>query len=288
MLDGVLIFSCCRIASRGERMDNYNVPHVNRVFRVGGIHAAVFQSKDCLAEAAAAKAAETIQEVIARRGAARIVVATGNSQLAMMDRLVRLPGVEWSAVDAFHMDEYIGIPASHLASFRLWLKSRFADIVKPRSMHYLNGDAADLQQEILRYTSLLKEQPVDLAFVGIGENGHIAFNDPGVADFNDPATVKRVVLDETCRRQQVGEGHFPNVAAVPGAALTLACPALLSAQTLVCSVPDRRKAEAVKAALEGEISTTCPASILRTHARAFLYLDLDSASGLAADRLPPS
>jgi len=162
------------------------------------------------------------------------------------------------------------------------------DRVPLAAANYIGGDAPDIAAEAARYSSLLAAGPIDCAFVGFGENGHIAFNDPGVADFNDPATVKRVVLDETCRRQQVGEGHFPNVAAVPGAALTLACPALLSAQTLVCSVPDRRKAEAVKAALEGEISTTCPASILRTHARAFLYLDLDSASGLAADRLPPS
>ena len=253
-----------------------------KTFHAGGIGAAVFESKARLAEAAAEKAAASIREAIDRRGNARIVVATGNSQVAMIDCLVRLPGIAWSAVDAFHMDEYIGIPDSHPASFRLWLRTRFAEIAKPRSMHYLNGDAADLDGEILRYTTLLKEGPLDLAFVGFGENGHIAFNDPAVAVFDDPATVKRVALDEACRAQQVGEGHFPNLDAVPREAITLTCPALLSAHILVCSVPDLRKSRAVKNALEGDISTACPASIVRTHPRAFLYLDTESASLLSS------
>jgi glucosamine-6-phosphate deaminase len=252
-------------------------------FSAGGISAAVFGSKAGLAEAAAEKAAECIREVIARNGSARIVVATGNSQVAMMELLVRKPGIEWNAVDAFHLDEYVGLAPAHPASFRLWLRTRFADIVKPRSMQYLNGDSGDLEAEIVRYTSLLKAKPLDLAFVGFGENGHVAFNDPAVADFNDPATVKRVVLDEACRRQQVGEGHFPSIADVPDEALTLTCPALMSALTLVCSVPDGRKAQAVKDAIEGEISTACPATIVRTHPRAFLFLDLESASQLSID-----
>jgi glucosamine-6-phosphate deaminase len=261
------------------------MPDLKRVSLHGGITAEVFESKAGLAEAAAEKAAESIRQAIARSGTARIVVATGNSQIAMIDRLVHLPGIAWSAVEAFHMDEYVGLPNSHPASFRLWLKTRFADVVKPRSMEYLNGDAADLDREILRYTMLLEERPLDVAFVGIGENGHIAFNDPATADFNDPATVKRAVLDEACRRQQVGEGHFPSVDTVPKEALTLTCPALLSARTLVCSVPDGRKAQAVKGAIEGEISTACPASILRTHPRVFLFLDLESASLLSPGSL---
>lgn len=258
------------------------MPDLMKTFHIGGIRAAVFESKAGLAEAAADQAATSIREAISRRGSARIAVATGNSQVALIDRLVRLPAIDWSAVDAFHLDEYVGIPDSHPASFRLWLRTRFAEIAKPRSMHYLNGDAADLNGEILRYTTLIDEQPLDLAFVGIGENGHIAFNDPAVADFDDAATVKRVALDAACRRQQVGEGHFPNMDAVPREALTLTCPALLRAYTLVCSVPDVRKALAVKDAIEGDISTTCPASILRRHPRAFLYLDAESASRLSA------
>lgn len=252
-----------------------------KLFRVGGIAAAVFETKEDLARAAALKSAETIRDAIARRGAARIAVATGNSQLALMQYLTRMPVIGWNAVDAFHLDEYIGLPPTHPASFRLWIRTRFAEIVKPRSMEYLVGDAADIDAEIRRYTALIAEQPLDLAFVGFGENGHIAFNDPGVADFADPATVKRVTLDAACRRQQVGEGHFPNVEAVPAEALTLTCPALMSARTLICSVPDRRKAHAVQCALEGEVSTACPASIVRTHPRAFLFLDTESASQLA-------
>jgi glucosamine-6-phosphate deaminase len=253
---------------------------LQRNFVAGGISAAVFGSKAGLAEAAAEKAAECIREAIARNGSARVVVATGNSQIAMMELLVRKPGIDWNAVDAFHLDEYVGLPDTHPASFRLWLRTRFADIVKPRSMEYLNGEAADLEAEILRYTNLLKARPIDVALIGFGENGHIAFNDPAVADFNDPATVKRVVLDDACRRQQVGEGHFPNIAAVPVEALTVTCPALMSARTLVCTVPDGRKAQAVKGAIEGEISTACPASIVRTHPKAFLFLDQESASQL--------
>jgi glucosamine-6-phosphate deaminase len=253
---------------------------LQRNFVAGGISAAVFGSKAGLAEAAAEKAAECIREAIARNGSARVVVATGNSQIGMMELLVRKPGIDWNAVDAFHLDEYVGLPDTHPASFRLWLRTRFADIVKPRSMEYLNGEAADLEAEILRYTNLLKARPIDVALIGFGENGHIAFNDPAVADFNDPATVKRVVLDDACRRQQVGEGHFPNIPAVPVEALTVTCPALMSARTLVCTVPDGRKAQAVKGAIEGEISTACPASIVRTHPKAFLFLDQESASQL--------
>jgi len=253
---------------------------LQRSFVAGGISAAVFRSNAGMSEAAAETAAECIREAITRNGSARVVVATGNSQIAMMELLVRKSGIDWNAVDAFHLDEYVGLPDTHPASFRLWLRTRFADVVKPRSMQYLNGDAADLEAEILRYTNLLRARPIDVALIGFGENGHIAFNDPAVADFNDLATVKRVVLDDACRRQQVGEGHFPNIAAVPVEALTVTCPALMSARTLVCTVPDGRKAQAVKGAIEGEISTACPASIVRTHPKAFLFLDQESASQL--------
>lgn len=260
------------------------MPEPKTMFHAGGMRVKIFRSKAELAEAAAHRAAGYIRDAIARQGSARILVATGNSQILTIDRLVRLPGIDWTLVDAFHLDEYVGLPATHPASFRLWLRTRFAEIAGPRSMHYLNGDAAGLDAEIQRYTALLKERPVDVALIGIGENGHIAFNDPAVADFQDSATVKRVVLDEACRRQQVGEGHFPDLDSVPSEALTLTCPALLSASHLICSVPDRRKAEAVRSAIEGAISTACPASILRTHPRAFLYLDLESASLLSAHR----
>lgn len=244
-----------------------------------GLSITVFESKDDLAAAAAHKAAELIRAAIDRSGRARIVVATGNSQVAMMQHLVRLPDINWQAVEAFHLDEYVGLADTHPASFRLWVKTRFADLVRPGIVHYLNPDG------LQSYSNLLAEAPLDLCFVGIGENGHIGFNDPHVADFHDPALLKRVTLDDACRRQQVGEGHFPNLAAVPSEAVTFTCPAVVSAKALVCSVPDLRKAEAVRNAIEGELSIDCPASLLRTHPQAFLYLDTESAS-LLSNRRP--
>jgi glucosamine-6-phosphate deaminase len=189
--------------------------------------------------------------------------------------------VEWRHVTLFHMDEYVGIPAAHPASFRRWLRKRVADIVHPGACEYLDGDAADLTKEVERYALSVREAQIDLAFVGFGENGHIAFNDPHAANFEDPLTAKVVELDEGCRRQQIGEGHFPNFDAVPKLAVTLTCPALMASAHLVCCVPDARKANAVRDALEGPIDTSCPASIVRTHPRAWLYLDQPSASLLS-------
>jgi len=186
--------------------------------------------------------------------------------------------VPWNLVEVFHMDEYIGMAANHPSSFRQWIKARIEDRVHPRRVHYLEGDAADLDAETQRYSALLSAAPIDLAFVGFGENGHIAFNDPHVADFADAATVKRVVIDEMSQRQQAGEGHFDSPESVPKDALTITCPGLFRAAAWVCCVPERRKANAVRDALEGPISSTCPASIVRTHPNATVYLDTESAS----------
>jgi glucosamine-6-phosphate deaminase len=202
--------------------------------------------------------------------------------LDLIQSLVELPGVDWSRVELFHMDEYAGMPPDHPASFRNWIKTRVADRVHPKEAHYLAGDAADLTAEIQRYSNLLRAAPLDLAFVGFGENGHIAFNDPHVADFADPAEVKLVSLDDACRAQQAGEGHFGSLAAVPREALTMTCPALFRASAWICAVPDRRKAEAVRRALEGPIAESCPASLVRTHPNATVYLDVESASLLAS------
>jgi glucosamine-6-phosphate deaminase len=219
---------------------------------------------------------------VAKRGRARVVVATGNSQIDFISALTGLPDVPWHAVGIFHMDEYVGMSDSHPASFRKWIRERVVDKVRPASAEYLIGDAQDIEGECSRYSALLLAAPVDLAFVGIGENGHIAFNDPHVADFNDPKTVKVVELDEACRRQQVGEGHFPSIEEMPKEALTMTCPALMRAEHLVCSVPDARKARAVANAIEGPLSESCPASLLRTHPDARVYLDRESASLLAS------
>lgn len=255
--------------------------------KVGGLNVYVLPSKQDLATAAAAKAAQIIRAAVDRRGRARVIGATGNSQIAFIDALTALPGIPWHNVELFHMDEYIGIDENHPASFRKWIRERIAGRVHPAAAHYLDGTARDIEGECRRYAALLLAAPIDVAFVGIGENGHIAFNDPHTADFLDPEAVKPVALDEACRRQQVGEGHFPNIRAVPEGALTLTCPALMQAAHLVCCAPDARKAAAVRNALEGPVHTSCPASLLRTHSAAFLYLDPESAS-LLSSRTDPT
>src|SRR5271167_4167316 len=192
--------------------------------------------------------------------AARIIVATGNSQLELISELVKIPGVPWESVEVFHLDEYIGMPDTHPSSFRLWIKRRIEDKVHPGAIQYMRGDAPDLDAEMERYSALLNQAPLDLAFVGFGENGHIAFNDPHVADFADPLTVKRVAIDDASQRQQAGEGHFDSPALVPRDALTVTCSALMRASAWICTVPEVRKAQAVRNALQGPIATTCPSS----------------------------
>lgn len=250
-------------------------------FKVDQLDVRIFADARTLGVAAAADAAGVISDAIAQRGLARVMVATGNSQLEVIKALVEHHEVEWGKVQGFHMDEYVGIPAHHPASFRLWIRTRFAEKVRPREMHYIEGDRPDPDAVARRYASLLAHGPMDIAFVGIGENGHIAFNDPPVADFNDPLLVKRVTLDETCRAQQVGEGHFPTVNDVPREAVTVSCRGLLEAKHWVCCVPERRKARAVRDSLEGPISTACPGSVARRHPHAILYLDKESSSLLS-------
>jgi len=247
-------------------------------FRVGDASVAVFRDTEQLSVAAAQQAAEIIRAAIAKRGKARIIVATGNSQIAFIGALAEQPGIDWSAVEAFHLDEYVGLPDTHPASFRRWVKTRFIDRVHPGAAHLLNGDAADLEGELRSYGDLLNSAPIDVAFVGIGENGHIAFNDPHVADFDDPLTVKRVSLDEACKQQQTGEGHFPDLSAVPDEAVTLTCSTLMRVNHWVSCVPDQRKAVAVRNSLEGPISPSCPGSLFQRHPSAFLFLDGESAS----------
>ncbi|MAE63320.1 MAG: glucosamine-6-phosphate deaminase [Phycisphaeraceae bacterium] len=248
-----------------------------RSFGAGTAQVHVFADKRDMGAAAARDATAIIGRAIEQRGVARLIVGTGNSQDEVIDELTRQP-VDWKSVVLFHMDEYVGMPMTHPASFRLWLKTRLADVVGPRDAHYLAGDAADQAAECRRYADLLGEAPIDLCFIGFGENGHIAFNDPHVADFNDLETVKIVEMDEKCRAQQVGEGHFPDLASMPKEAITLTCPALFSARNLIACVPDRRKAEAAKNAIEGPLDTRCPASMVMTHANATVYLDRESAS----------
>ncbi len=249
-------------------------------FHAGKAQVEVYSSSNAAGTAAAEQASRLITDVIVRNGRARVIGATGNSQISLADALVK-QDIDWKAVELFHMDEYVGIKPDHPSSFQYWIRTRLEEKVHPRVTHYLRGDVSDLDAEIARYSQLLNEAPIDLAFVGFGENGHIAFNDPPVADFNDPATVKVITLDDACRRQQAGEGHFKDVASVPRQALSITCTGLFRAAAWVCNVPDLRKAEAVRNALEGPISEACPASLVRNHPNSYVFLDPPSASLLS-------
>jgi len=258
--------------------ESYIMRLPSREFLAGKARVYIFLSRLATSEAAAHEAVSLLRSALAHRGSARIVVGTGNSQEDLIHALVRAPDLDWSRIEVFHMDEYVGMPAQHPASFRRWLQERLVDVVHPGRTYYLGGDEPNLEQECQRYAALLHAAPIDICFIGFGENGHIAFNDPAVADFNDSLAIKRVKLDERCRRQQVGEGHFPSFDAVPPEALTLTCPELLRAEHLICTVPELRKAEAVRNALKGPITEACPSSVVRTHPAAAVYLDADSAS----------
>jgi glucosamine-6-phosphate deaminase len=249
-------------------------------FQSGEAGIAIYASSADAGTAAAERAAQVITAAISRNGHARVIAATGNSQIPMIEALVKQP-INWQSVELFHMDEYAGIAPDHPSSFRYWIRTRIAEKVRPWKTHYLEGDASDIQTEMRRYAELLNAAPIDMAFVGFGENGHIAFNDPPVADFNDPETVKLITLDAACRRQQAGEGHFKDVDSVPKTALTITCTGLFRANTWVCNVPDRRKAEAVKNALEGAVSKKCPASLVQRHPQSYVFLDSEAASLLS-------
>jgi glucosamine-6-phosphate deaminase len=256
------------------------MPAPERTFIVDDLKVEVFASPADLAAAAAERVQALLQAALAARGEAAAILATGNSQLQFLDALIQLDGVDWSKLTLFHMDEYLGIDAGHKASFRRYLKERVESRVQPRVFHYLQGDAMEPIKECDRYAALLQAQPVELCVLGIGDNGHLAFNDPPVADFNDSRQVKIVALDEVTLKQQVGQGHFASVESMPRYALTLTIPALCSAQNLVCLCPGAHKAGIVARALRGSIDEECPAAILRRQAHATLLLDSAAASRL--------
>jgi glucosamine-6-phosphate deaminase len=249
-----------------------------KCFNVDSLAVRIYPTQSALAADAARLAREYLRDVVRAKGHAAAILASAASQVAFLDALTQLPGLDWGVITLFHMDEYLGISDEHSASFRRFMRERVECRVHPRAFHYVQGDAPEPLKEIERYSRLLRAQPIDLCCLGIGENGHIAFNDPPVADFNDPLTIKLVKLDEACRCQQVGEGAFPTFEAVPQYAYTLTIPTLCAAAKVLGIVPEQRKAMAVKAALEGPIETACPSSILRRQAHATLFLDAESAS----------
>jgi glucosamine-6-phosphate deaminase len=235
----------------------------------------VYSDRRALGEAAAADAIITFRRLLDSQERVRAIFAAAPSQNEFLEALVRAEEIDWSRVTAFHMDDYIGLPADASQRFSHFLNTRLFDRVKPGAVHLIDS-TAPAEVECARYERLLQEAPIDIVCLGIGENGHIAFNDPPVADFADPCWVKQVELDEACRRQQVNDGCFPSFADVPTHALTLTIPALMSGKHLYCMVPGSTKRAAVERTLNGPIATECPATILREHPNCTLYVDIDS------------
>ncbi len=239
----------------------------------------VFDTKSALGHAAADNAAKIINQAFAERNLAYLIAATGASQFEFLDALT-VRNIDWSKVVFFHLDEYVGLPETHPASFRKYLRERITDRVHPREFHLIDGEAANAIEECRRVGNLISRHQIDAAFVGIGENGHIAFNDPP-ADFETEEPYIVVNLDERCRKQQVGEGWFADVKEVPRRAISMSVQQIMKARNILCIVPDERKAEAVRMCVELEVSPLHPASILQRHNNVTLYLDRQSSSRLS-------
>ena len=254
---------------------------MTRALKVQHLEIAIYLHPKEMAQAAADFVEHKLNEAILNKGSAHLILATGASQFSFLEALKSRP-INWQKVVVFHLDEYKGLSHRHPASFRRYLKERILDEVRPKTVFFMEGDAADIEAEMNRYASALERHPIDIACIGIGENGHIAFNDPPAADFDDPNLVKVVALDERCRQQQIGEGWFPRLEDVPREAVTLTIPAIMASQSISCVVPHTRKAEAVYHTLFGDIATSCPASILRMHGDARLFLDEKAAARIGS------
>ncbi len=245
----------------------------------------LYDNRQEIGKDAAAMAADTIRELLEKKDTVNIIFAAAASQNEFLAELVH-EKVEWGKVNAFHMDEYIGLPKNAEQRFGHFLNERIFSKVPFKAVYYLDGSAQDSKEECRRYSRLLQEFPVDITCMGIGENAHLAFNDPHVADFKDPDLVKVVDLDEACKQQQVNEGCFPEVKDVPSYALTLTIPALLKAPAIFCIVPGATKAEAVYHTLKDPIHEIYPSTILRTHPNTFLFIEKESAAEIINDKEP--
>jgi glucosamine-6-phosphate deaminase len=253
-----------------------------REFVVDQLKVKIFRNRKEMGEAAGWAVAREMREILKTKRLLSMVFASAPSQNEFLEALSQSPGIDWSEVSALHLDEYTGLSSEAPESFGHFLRVKLFEKVHPGRVFYLNGVAEELEAECRRYAALLKKHPLDIACIGIGENGHLAFNDPPFADFHDPLLAKIVELDATSRKQQVHDGCFQTLEDVPEKAITLTIPVILSAAFIYCIVPGPTKAEAVRRAIQGPISTSCPASILRTHSDAILFLDEDSARLLGA------
>jgi glucosamine-6-phosphate deaminase len=257
-----------------------NMGSPDKVFTVDLLAVRVYAEAADLYGDAVRETQAQLASAIEIKGAAAAILATGNTQIDFLKQLAELGGVDWSKVTLFHMDEYLGIAGDHPASFRRYMKERVEALLKPQAFHYLQGDSDEPIRECERYEALLRAQPIDLCMLGLGENGHLAFNDPHVANFEDKRAVKIVSLDETCRHQQVKQGHFPDIQNMPQYALTITIPTLLSAEKVLCMALDERKQSPVKRLLRGPISHDCPATALRRCENATLLLDAAAAANV--------
>jgi len=237
----------------------------------------VFETGEQLAAFAAAEAGARIKRLLADTPEITIVAATGNSQLQFLDNLTGTSGIDWGRVVFFHLDEYVGLSEQHPASFRRYLRERIERRIHPKAFHFIQADREDPKAECDRLAGLIRQRTIHLAFVGVGENGHLAFNDPP-ADFQTNSPYLVVDLDEACRRQQVNEGWFPGMEAVPRQAISMSVPQIMKAETILCIVPEKRKAKAVLECFGGPVSNMHPASILQQHPQALVLLDKESAS----------
>ncbi|NET02100.1 MAG: glucosamine-6-phosphate deaminase [Sphaerospermopsis sp. SIO1G1] len=254
------------------------MPTATKSFYVDRLLVEIYKSEAEMAVAAAGIVQKYLVNLLQEKETIAILLATGNSQLQFLDALIALGGIDWKRIILFHLDEYLGISGEHPASFSYYLRERVEKRVLPQKFHYLEGNSLEPIAECDRYTKLLQNQIIDLCLLGIGENGHLAFNDPEVADFQDTANVKLVKLDEVNRQQQLNTGYFDNLTAVPQYGITVTIPLICAAQKIICLAPEKRKAEIVQQMLRKNISENCPASILRTQPQASLYLDINSAS----------
>lgn len=250
-------------------------------FQVGNLRVKIFTDRATLGRAAAFEAAANLRQAIQEKGLARAIFAAAPSQNEFLAGLSEDGSIDWQKVVAFHLDEYLGLAGDAPQSFQTYLKEHLFNRVKPGQVNFLQGAASDPAAETARYAGLLAETSLDLACIGIGENGHIAFNDPPFADFNDPQNVRVVDLDEVSRVQQVHDGCFPSLETVPEQALTVTIPAIMAARRIVCVVPGPTKAQAVFDSLNRPVTALCPASILREHPAAQLFIDRDAASQLS-------